>query len=309
MSLGLASSMHFQTPKYLLLYVTSTLPYVWTHNIKMLTCINLSVAARGPNVGIAPSPQPGDDELLLRACQEGDYSTINFLLEKGVPVDVQNEDGFSALMGASKNDRFDLVKRLCGKGADVDLQNLAGESALMHASQEGNYAVAKFLIEKGAKVDMQKNNGWSPLMIAIRCGHRKVAELLLEKGAEIDHRDLDGFSALIIASKWCEVMAAKLLIEKGAQVNLQDKYGWSALMHGIHQVVQLDQELTNEAPLEISGLLLDHGADVDMQSTKWESPLSLALQNDSTTALIEKKVSMNNSLQWIVTFQASYYSV
>ncbi len=67
----------------------------------------------------------------------------------------------------------------------MNMQNNDGLSALMIASENGHSNVIKVLIEKGAQVNMQNNDGLSALMIASENGHSNVVKVLIEKGAQL----------------------------------------------------------------------------------------------------------------------------
>jgi ankyrin repeat protein len=96
--------------------------------------------------------------------------------------------------------------------------------------------------------------------------------------------DREGLSPLMIACNYGRYdMAKLLLLEHGAKVDLQDSVGWSALMHTVRQ-----------GHFDIVKLLLHHGADVDLQSTKWDSARSLALCKEDSgmvSAIRESLVS------------------
>ena len=72
-------------------------------------------------------------------------------------------------------------------GAQVDLQDGDGWSALMRASWHGR--CVKLLLENGAQIDLQDGKGYSALMHARRLGHNKVVSLLVEEGAQLGLKD------------------------------------------------------------------------------------------------------------------------
>jgi len=74
-----------------------------------------------------------------------------------------------------------------------------GLSALMCASQEGHYKVVKLLLENGAGVDLQDSKGWSALMYACQAGHHEVVGLLLEYGADVELQSMQWESACSLA--------------------------------------------------------------------------------------------------------------
>ena len=64
-----------------------------------------------------------------------------------------------------------MAKLLLENGAQVDLQQNDGWSALMLASRCGHCEVAKLLLENGAQVDLQQNDRSSALISASQNGH------------------------------------------------------------------------------------------------------------------------------------------
>ena len=96
--------------------------------------------------------------LLIIASQNGHGEVVKILLEKRAQVDLQEQDGVSALIAASYNRHYEVVKILPENGAQVDLlpeQN--DHSALMFASQTGHAEVVKILLENGTHVNLQNN--------------------------------------------------------------------------------------------------------------------------------------------------------
>ena len=67
---------------------------------------------------------------LLMASDEGDVEVVSRVLNKGVAINQQDDDGYTALIRAAEGGHTSLVKLLVRKGADVWLQNKRGFTAL-----------------------------------------------------------------------------------------------------------------------------------------------------------------------------------
>ena len=104
-------------------------------------------------------------------------------------LDHQDNNGWTALMRASKKGHREVVEKLLENGAKIDLQNKNGSTALMIASQNGHMEVVGKLLENGAKVDLQKKDGFTALMIASQNG-RKEVKMLLREHASRQKREL-----------------------------------------------------------------------------------------------------------------------
>ena len=65
-------------------------------------------------------------------------SLAEFMLDVGIGIDGQNEEGHTALMNAARSGNKEIVEFFIEKGADINLQDNDGFTALMHALFENN---------------------------------------------------------------------------------------------------------------------------------------------------------------------------
>jgi ankyrin repeat protein len=63
---------------------------------------------------------------------------------------------------------------LITRGFNVDLQNNNGGTALMMAAENGHEGVCDLLITRGCNVDLQNKDGSTALMMAAENGHEGV---------------------------------------------------------------------------------------------------------------------------------------
>lgn len=82
-----------------------------------------------------------------------------------------------------------VVKTLIKAGANLDLQDQEGFTALMMAIQKKYNEAAKVLLEAGASLDLQNQKGLTALMIAVTNSNPKMVYLLIEAGANIAIQD------------------------------------------------------------------------------------------------------------------------
>ena len=110
-----------------------------------------------------------------------------------------NSEMWSGLMISSRFSNYIMVKYLVEKGANLDLQDKDGWNALMIASLYSNtdssIDTVKYLVEKGANLDLQDKDGWNALMIASLYSNTDssidTVKYLVEKGANLDVQDKD----------------------------------------------------------------------------------------------------------------------
>ena len=134
----------------------------------------------------------------------------------------------------------------------------------------GKSKIAELLLGKGAPVDFEQEGGETALMAASKEGHEEVVKLLLQGGANPNSQRHDGQTALMLAAQKGHSGVASILHKYGAEINAQETiYGWSSLMFSI-----------KEGHTATTGILLKCGADLDLQCTSWDSPVSLAVQQE-----------------------------
>ncbi|ORY11870.1 glycerophosphodiester phosphodiesterase GDE1 [Clohesyomyces aquaticus] len=101
---------------------------------------------------------------------------------------------------ATQSNFMVIVKLLVEAGVDVNYQDEQGETALHVAARFGHHQCAKVLIEGSPtqKTDIdipEKTFAWTPLFIACVDGHTLVVELLIAAGADLERCDLSGWTA------------------------------------------------------------------------------------------------------------------
>ena len=80
-------------------------------------------------------------------------------MEKGANVDIQDNNGRTALMGASFFGYLDVMKTLLEREVAIDIQSNNGATALLTASCTFNIDTVKVLLERGANVSIQDRYG------------------------------------------------------------------------------------------------------------------------------------------------------
>ena len=168
---------------------------------------------------------------------------VELLLKEKADPNIQNNDGRTALMVASRNGHQQVVELLLKEKADPNIQNNDGRTALIVASQNGHQQVVELLLKEKADPNIQNNDGWTALMVASQNGHHQVVELLLKEKADPNIQDNDGRTALMVASQNGHQQVVELLLKEKADPNIQDNDGRTALMvasqNGHQQVVEL----------------------------------------------------------------------
>ncbi|MBR3627785.1 MAG: ankyrin repeat domain-containing protein [Elusimicrobia bacterium] len=125
----------------------------------------------------------------------------------------------TALMYSTRLDLYEMSKLLIKSGANLNIQNEEGKTALMIAAERGNEKITKLLISKGADVNIQSVDKMTALSYAARYGKTKIVKILISKGADVNHVHYYGKTPLIEAIENTRYETVKLLIAKGADLN------------------------------------------------------------------------------------------
>ncbi|MDC0358633.1 ankyrin repeat domain-containing protein, partial [Oligoflexia bacterium] len=199
------------------------------------------------------------------AAQNGDVQTVEKELREGVDVNAPDEDGYTALHWACQEGYLQVVEPLLKMKADVTIRDVDGYHALEIAATKGHYEIAKTLIDNGADVSFSRD-GFTALHAAAASGSAKIVQLLLECGADVNARDANGKGRLPLhwAAQEGYLKTSKILINNHSQIDGPDEHGFTPL--GI---------AVPEGHLELVKLFIQCGADVDAKCSSYENSVLL----------------------------------
>lgn len=184
--------------------------------------------------------------------------TIARIIKSGVPVDMRDGQGRTALMVAAAFGNVSAAEALIAHGADIQASDAVdGNQALHFAAVAGRTGVARLLLDHGAHVDVRGPHDETPLHYAALYGQRRMIGFLVERGSDPNATDINGIRPIQYAFRRNQDAAADLLLHLGARPDgLKD-----AVNAGDPRRVQY---------------FLAHGADVDGRDESWSTPLHLA---------------------------------
>lgn len=226
-------------------------------------------------------------EFIYEACK-GNTERLNSYLKKGMNINVQNEDGETALMSACSFNNIENIKFLLKNGSNVQMKDNKGKTALFHACRAGYGRIVGFkidnyipsinlLLDAGSDINEQDTSGKTVLMFSTYSGYADLVEFIINKNPKINIQTNNGESALILllgsnhGSNEEKQKILKLLIKSGADVNLADNNSKTPLMYAVDTY-------------NYNGLvepLLEKGADPNAKDNKGKSVLSYAKNSKS----------------------------
>ena len=191
----------------------------------------------------------------FRASRANDVSALKKFVAGGFSADTRNEEGDSALHAAAAGGAQGSADYLLNRGLAIDLRGAADRTPLMAAVMADQTALVRWLLRQGADPKLKDKDGFRPLMLAVKEGKPgSVAELaaydrenldpalllaalvgqvdvidaLTNFGASVYARMEDGRTPLMIAAENGHLEAVKLLLEIGASRFTTDPEGRTA---------------------------------------------------------------------------------
>ena len=206
-----------------------------------VVCRTLLLAGADPNVSILDYSGTGASQrrpLLHVFVEKNNELMVNLILEFGCSVDAADDEGFTALMLASRSNLVNMIRLL--------LATNAGENSLGHTCNDGRSAVS----------------------VAAECGSVEALRALLShEWPDAKRRREAVQDALVAAASKDHVGCLRMLLEEsgGADVNA------ASPMSG---QLALAKAVEEGAKVCLRALLEEYGADLSLV----ESPLHLAIR-------------------------------
>ncbi len=150
-------------------------------------------------------------------------------------------------------------------------------SPLYYAALCGFEDLVEHLVVKYPQ-QVNTRSGWyvTPLVAALAGGHSQTAEFLHHNGAHVNVNGSAGVTPLNSAAWFGDLEMVQVLLDYKADVNARSDYSWTALheaSEGCHIACNIPR-----FP-DVSRLLLEHGADLNVLDGDSSTPLHVAARN------------------------------
>lgn len=212
-----------------------------------------------------------NQDAFIYSCRDGDYILMENYIKKGANIHDMGDIGLPPIQAAIFSESIRAVKLLLDKGADPNAVTEDKRSALGLAVNKGNYKIIKLLLDYGADPDLSQ--GRPPLAEAALNKRLDIVKLLLKYEASVTSPNDTIYPVLMYAR---DFETAKLLLQHGAgaTINNRNSQGMTALS-ACFAIAPKDPK----AALEFVQLLVEHGADVNIEDAKGDTILDLLLLN------------------------------
>ena len=170
----------------------------------------------------ADSKDDAGDSALHAAAATGSEATADFLLDRGLSIDLRGASDRTPLMAAIAGDQTAMVRWLLRQGADPRAKDKEGFMPLMLAVREGKSGSVAEL------APYSRENLDTAILLAAMIGQTEVIDTLTNYGASVYARMEDGRTPLMIAAENGHADSVKLLLDIGASRFSTDTAGRSA---------------------------------------------------------------------------------
>lgn len=184
------------------------------------------------------------DTLLHTAAKKGLKQLILFLIEKGININSQDEDGETPLHYAARKNRPEIINLLLDHGAQINVQDNVKDTPLHIAAMRGHEPIIQLLLQKGAFVNSINNEGMTPLHYAI-------------SNSDEDDENTDRI--------------VKLFLDHGADVSIQDKKGNTPLHYAIKKFIEYNEDDEDDDVLAQSKRTIE----LLLAPRKWQAKINL----------------------------------
>lgn len=257
---------------------------------------------------LLPAIATAGSEKLFEAVESNDPELLNSLIERGVDLSTPDSGGETVLHRAVFLQRENMVQRLLQEGADPGATTRNGVAPLYLAVLSGSPSISKLLLDAGASPNERLVSGETILMTAARVGLKQVAQYLIDYGARVGASEPNfGQTPLMIASRENHDEVVDLLIRHGADVNRRTRVGLEPVSIppckgtgcgsegvGINRSGVPDRGeryagkggmssllySARDGNTKVAKLLLEAGADPEMEESNGIEPLLMALLNN-----------------------------
>lgn len=205
--------------------------------------------------------EPTDTPLTL-ACASGETEVVQFLIDSGADLEIQNSFGATALHMAISSGSIVCVSLLLENGADVNAKLGDYSDALLFIAfnPDNDPRLLDLLVEAGYKFEVNSGATDAAIGAAARRDNEKFIHQVLELGA------VPGYEALTGAVERGRVDWVELFVSHGADFGIVPEYSWP-IVHFVRP---------DSNPREIVEFLIKHGQQVNAANENGLTALMVA---------------------------------
>ena len=143
------------------------------------------------------------------------------------------------LIKASTQGNYLSIQKLINEGANINEPDSSGMTPLMHAVLYQNIEAIETLIKKGANLNIKDKSGYTALYYAVYNNNYTIVKSLVDNGADVNAQDLSGTTVLHHSAIWkysdeSALQILEYLLSHNADTTLKDQNGWTVLEYSLY---------------------------------------------------------------------------
>lgn len=152
---------------------------------------------------------------LRTAARKGSIDIVNYLLDKEATLPENNNQLNELLIYSVRGGMVNLYNKLVEAGVSLEINNENGLTLLHQASNSTTETdeIIKNLIKKGFEINIPDNYGFYPIHYAAESENKTIVECLIKNGADINIRNKAGKTAYNIAQEVNNEELLNLLVQ------------------------------------------------------------------------------------------------
>lgn len=214
--------------------------------------------------------------LLHHAAKDNNVKAMKYLLEMGEDIEARTNVGSTPLLVAARFASMDAVNWLIARKANLGALTNDGRSIVQMMVLNGNAALFKSMLDAGVDTSITTPKGNTLMHYAAFSNSVEMLQLINQAGLGVTINNKGGYESIHFAAKHGKLSALSWLKQNGADVRTKSYDGFEP----IHEAVK-DNSVT--------GLkwLLENGADVNVTNKDKENLLHLAVEFNALDVLKE----------------------
>lgn len=163
-------------------------------------------------------------KLIHYVCKYSSFEVLKHLVDKGVNLEAETEDGIRPIHYVSRYAKFfKSVMYLIDRGVDINATTCRGWTALHFICTRYRMPFAiKYMIEKGAEVNKPAGRDFYPIHLACISGTCDGINALIKAGAKLDVKTLDGLYPIHYVSQYGDFSSINLIFENTKKIDKND---------------------------------------------------------------------------------------
>jgi ankyrin repeat protein len=229
-----------------------------------------------------------------------------FLESQGIAVNVVGDYGRNPLHAiAYRTDDIAILNYFMNKGVNINLQDDGGDSPFMNAASNNKLEIVTYLFNKGIDIHAQDETGKTALTMAINRNEAKVVDFLLKNEADTSILDKKGNSlAYYLINSYSD--RDKDQFEKKLKLLKAEKISMTATQEDKNTLYHIAVLKGN---LDLIKYIADFNVNINAKNEEGLTALHLAAMKAEDDAIIKYLISKGADLKIKTDFEESVYDL